>query len=222
LQANAKTREGTNHPDRNARFEHVNAEVKAFQAAGEAAIPVDTKKKEFVGNFKDGGRELRPKGRPEAVNVHDFPTPGLGKAVPCGSHDSDDNNGWINPGISADTAVFSVASIRRWWHALGAARHPTAARLPINADCGGGNGARARLWKRELQVPADEPGIAMTVCQPPPGTGKSNKIEHRLFAFITRNRRGKPVASYRLIVRPIANTTTGTGLTVAGRLDENT
>ena len=221
-QANAKTREGTNHPDRNARFEHINAEVKAFQAAGEPAISVDAKKKELVGNFKNGGRKLRPKGQPEAVNVHDFPIPELGKAVPYGIYDIGDNKGWINLGINADTAVFSVASIRRWWHELGAARYPTATRLLINADCGASFGVRVRLWKRELQVLADELRIAITVCHLPPGTSKWNKIEHRLFAFITQNWRGKPLVSCQVIVQLIANTTTATGLTVACRLDENT
>src|SRR5450432_3794108 len=152
LQANSKTREGASHPDRNAQFEHINAEVKAFQAAGEPAISVDTKKKELVGDFKNAGRELRPKGQPEPVRVHDFVIPELGKAVPYGIYDIADNVGWVNLGISHDTAVFSVESIRRWWYELGAARYPTATRLLITADCGGSNGVRLRLWKRELQV----------------------------------------------------------------------
>jgi len=221
LQANAKTREGTNHPDRNAQFEHINAEVKVFQATGEPVISVDTKKKELVGNFKNGGRELRPKGQPEPVRVHDFPIPELGKAIPYGIYDIADNVGWVNLGISHDTAAFAVESIRRWWYELGAARYPIATRLLINADCGGSNGARVRLWKRELQVLADELGIAITVCHLPPGTSKWNKVEHRLFAFITQNWRGKPLVSYQVIVQLIANTTTNTGLTVACRLDAN-
>jgi len=221
LQANAKTREGTSHPDRNAQFEHINTEVKAFQAAGEPAISVDTKKKELVGDFKNGGRELRPKGQPEPVRVHDFVIPELGKAVPYGIYDIANNAGWVNLGISHDTAVFSVESIRRWWYELGAARHPTATRLLITADCGGSNGVRLRLWKRELQVLADELGIAISVCHLPPGTSKWNRIEHRLFAFITMNWRGKPLVSYQVIVQLIANTTTDTGLTVACRLDGN-
>jgi len=220
LQANSKTREGASHPDRNAQFEHINAEVKVFQAAGEPVISVDTKKKELVGDFKNGGRELRPKGQPEPVQVHDFPIAGLGKAVPYGIYDVADNVGWVNLGISHDTASFAVESIRRWWYELGAKRYPTATRLLINADCGGSNGARLRLWKKELQVLADELGIAITVSHLPPGTSKWNKIEHRLFAFITQNWRGKPLVSYQTIVQLIGNTTTGKGLTVACRLDE--
>jgi hypothetical protein len=219
LQANAKTREGTGHPDRNAQFEHINAEVTDFQAAGEPAISVDTKKKELVGDFKNGGRELRPKGQPEPVRVHDFVIPELGKAVPYGVYDIAANAGWVNLGIDHDTAAFAVESIRRWWHELGAARYPTATRLLITADCGGSNGARVRLWKRELQVLADELGIAITVCHLPPGTSKWNRIEHRLFAFITQNWRGKPLVSHQVIVQLIGNTRTNTGLTVACRLD---
>ena len=185
-------------------------------------ISVDTKKKELVGDFKNGGRELRPKGRPEPVRVHDFVIPELGKAVPYGIYDIADNVGWVNLGISHDTAVFSVESIRRWWYELGATRYPTATRLLITADCGGSNGVRLRLWKRELQVLADELGISVTVCHLPPGTSKWNKIEHRLFAFITQNWRSKPLVSHQVIVQLIANTTTDTGLTVACRLDDNT
>jgi hypothetical protein len=219
LQANAKTREGSSHPDRNAQFEHINAEVTAFQAAGEPAISVDTKKKELVGDFKNGGRELRPKGQPEPVRVHDFVIPELGKAVPYGVYDIAANAGWVNLGINHDTATFAVESIRRWWHELGAPRYPTARRLLITADCGGSNGVRVRLWKRELQVLADELGIAITVCHLPPGTSKWNRIEHRLFAFITQNWRGKPLVSHQVIVQLIANTRTKTGLTVACRID---
>jgi hypothetical protein len=170
--------------------------VKAFQAAGDPAISVDTKKKELVGDCKNGGREWRPKGQPEPVRGHDFPIPELGKAVPYGLYDIADNAGWVNLGISHDTAVFSVESIRRWWHDRGAARYPTARRLLITADCGGSNGVRVRLWKLELQALADELGIAITVCHLPPGTSKWNRIEPRLFAFITQNWRGKPLASY--------------------------
>jgi hypothetical protein len=221
LQANCKTREGANHPDRNAQFEHINAEVKAFQAAGQPVISVDTKKKELVGDFKNGGRELRPKGQPEPVRVHDFAIPELGKAVPYGIYDVSANAGFVNVGISADTGEFSVASIRRWWCEIGAPRYPSAKQLLINADCGGSNGARLRLWKRELQVLADELGIEITVCHVPPGTSKWNKIEHRLFSFITQNWRGKPLISYLVIVQLIASTTTKAGLTVACRLDES-
>jgi hypothetical protein len=219
LQANAKTREGASHPDRNAQFEHINATVTAFQAAGEPAISVDTKKKELVGDFKNGGRELRPKGQPEPVRVHDFVIPELGKVVPYGVYDIAANAGWVNLGISHDTAAFAVESIRRWWHELGAARYPTATRLLITADCGGSNGVRVRLWKRELQVLADELGISITVCHLPPGTSKWNRIEHRLFAFITQNWRGKPLVSHQVIIQLIANTRTNTGLTVACRID---
>ncbi len=222
LQANAKTREGTSHPDRNAQFEHINTQVNAFQAAGEPAISVDTKKKELVGDFKNGGRELRPKGQPEPVRVHDFAIPELGKAVPYGVYDIAANAGWVNLGINHDTAAFAVESIRRWWHELGAARYPAATRLLITADCGGSNGARVRLWKRELQVLADELGITITVCHLPPGTSKWNRIEHRLFAFITQNWRGKPLVSHQVIVQLIANTQTKTGLTVACRIDAST
>ena len=222
LQANAKTREGTNHPDRNAQFEHINAEVKAFQAAGQPVISVDAKKKENVGDFKNGGRELRPKGCPEPVQVHDFPNPELGKAVPYGIYDIAGNAGWVNVGISADTAVFSVESIRRWWYEVGVVRYPTAKRLMITADCGGSNGNRLRLWKRELQALADELAIEITVCHLPPGTSKWNRVEHRLFSFISMNWRAKPLLTYLVIVQLIASTTTEAGLTVACRLDTNT
>ena len=220
LQANRKTREGTQHPDRNAQFEHINAAVLAFQAAGEPVISVDTKKKELVGDFKNGGRELCPKGHPEPVRVHDFAIPELGKVVPYGVYDIAANTGWVNVGITHDTAVFAVESIRRWWHELGAARYPNATRLLITADCGGSNGVRLRLWKRELQTLADQLGIAITVNHLPPGTSKWKRIEHRLFAFITQNWRGKPLVSHQVIVQLIANTTTTTGLTVACRLDK--
>jgi hypothetical protein len=220
LQANRKTREGANHPDRNAQFEHINAEVKTFQAAGQPVISVDTKKKELVGDFKNGGRELRPKGQPAPVRVHDFVIPELGKAVPYGIYDVSADAGFVNVGISADTGEFSVASIRRWWYEVGAVRYPAAKQLLINADCGGSNGVRLRLWKRELQVLADELGIEISVCHVPPGTSKWNKIEHRLFSFITQNWRGKPLVSYLVIVQLIASTTTDKGLTVACSLDE--
>jgi hypothetical protein len=222
LQANAKTREGASHPDRNAQFEHINAQIAAFQAAGEPAISVDTKKKELVGDFKNGGRELRLKGDPEPVRVHDFVIPELGKVVPYGVYDIAANAGWVNLGITHDTAAFAVESIRRWWHELGSVRYPNATRLLITADCGGSNGVRVRLWKRELQVLADQIRIAITVCHLPPGTSKWNRVEHRLFAFITQNWRGKPLVSHQVIVQLIANTRTETGLTVACRIDANT
>ena len=193
--------------------------MKAFQAAGEPAISVDTKKKELVGDFKNGGRELRPSRQPEPVRVHDFAIPELGKAVPHGVYDIAANAGGVNVGITHDTAAFAVESIRRWWHELGATHCPTATRLLITADCGGSNGVRVRLWKREPQTLSDQLGIAITVCHLPPGTSKWNRIEHRLFAFITQNWRGKPLVSHQVIVQLIANTTTDTGLTVACRLD---
>ena len=221
LQANRKTREGTNHPDRNAQFEYINAQIDAFQAAGQPTISVDTKKKELVGDFKNGGRESRPRGHPEAVRVHDFVIPELGKVSPYGVYDIAANTGWVNLGITSDTAAFAVESIRRWWQELGQARYPKAEKLLIAADCGGSNGSRVRLWKRELQTLADQTGLSITVAHLPPGTSKWNRIEHRLFAFITQNWRGKPLVSHEVIVQLIANTTTSTGLTVQCRLDGN-
>jgi len=187
LQANRKTREGASHPDRDAQFDHINAQVSSFQAAGQPAISVDTKKKELVGDFKNGGRELRATGEPEPVRVHDFEIPELGKVAPYGIYDIAANNGWVNLGIDHDTAAFAVESIRRWWRGLGRQRYPAATRLLITADCGGSNGARVRLWKRELQSFANHSGLAITVTHHPPGTSKWNRIEHRLFAFITQN-----------------------------------
>lgn len=222
LQANRKTREGTNHPDRNAQFEYINAQINAFQAAGQPTISVDTKKKELVGDFKNGGRELRPRGDPEAVRVHDFVIPELGKVSPYGVYDIAANAGWVNLGITSDTAAFAVESIRRWWQELGQPRYRNAEKLLITADCGGSNGSRVRLWKSELQALADQTGLSITVAHLPPGTSKWNRIEHRLFAFITQNWRGKPLVSHQVIVQLIANTTTSTGLTVKCRLDENT
>jgi transposase len=222
LQANRKTREGTSHPDRNAQFEHINAQINAFQAAGQPTISVDAKKKELVGDFKNGGRELRPKGDPEPVRVHDFMLPELGKVAPYGVYDIAANAGWINLGITSDTAAFAVESIRRWWQELGKSRYPSADRILITADCGGSNGARVRLWKTELQTLADQTGLSITVAHLPPGTSKWNRIEHRLFAFITQNWRGKPLLTHQVIIQMIASTTTERGLTVQCRLDENT
>ena len=221
LQANRKTREGTSHPDRDAQFGYINDQVKAALAAGEPAISVDTKKKELVGDFKNGGREYRPKGQPEPVRVHDFLIPELGRAAPYGIYDIADNAGWVSVGIDHDTASFAVNAIRRWWQAMGCTRYPKATRLLITADCGGSNGARVRLWKRELQCLAEELGIAITVCHLPPGTSKWNKIEHRLFSFITQNWRGRPLVSYQTIVQLIAATTTDTGLKVQCEIDPN-
>jgi hypothetical protein len=220
-QANQKTREGGNHPDRDAQFAHINATVKAAIAAGQPAISVDTKKKELVGDFKNSGRELRPQGQPEAVRVHDFKIPELGKAAPYGVFDIAANHGWVSVGVDADTAAFAVESIRRWWHKLGRTRYPDAASLTITADCGGSNGAKVRLWKRELQRFANETGLAITVTHLPPGTSKWNKIEHRLFAFITQNWRGKPLVSHQVIVQLISATTTETGLAVCCEIDGN-
>ena len=218
-QANSKVREGGNHPDRNAQFDHINTVVKAAIAAGEPAISVDTKKKELVGDFKNNGRELRPKGQPEPVRVHDFKSPELGKVAPYGVYDIAANQGWVSVGVDADTAAFAVESIRRWWHRLGKARYPSATCLTITADCGGSNGPRVKLWKRELQSFADATGLKVTVAHLPPGTSKWNKIEHRLFAFITMNWRGKPLISHQVIVQLIGSTTTGTGLKVCCEID---
>jgi hypothetical protein len=220
-QANRKTREGTQHPDRNAQFEYINAKVKAALAAGQPAISVDTKKKELVGDFKNGGRELRRKGEPEPVRVHDFEIKGLGKVAPYGVYDIAANQGWVNVGIDADTAAFAVESIRRWWQRLGKTRYPHAARLLITADCGGSNGARVHLWKSELQRFADQTGLAVTVVHLPPGASKWNRIEHRLFAFITQNWRGKPLLSHKVIVQLIAATSTEKGLTVTCGIDRS-
>ena len=220
-QANRKTREGTNHPDRNAQFEHINAAVKATIAAGEPAISVDTKKKELVGDFKNAGREVRRAGDPEPVRVHDFEIKSLGKVAPYGVYDIAANEGWVNVGIDADTAAFAVESIRRWWQRLGKARYPQARHLTITADCGGSNGARVRLWKRELQRFADETGLTVTVAHLPPGTSKWNRIEHRLFAHISQNWRGKPLVSHQVIIQLIGATTTNTGLTVSCDIDRN-
>jgi hypothetical protein len=220
-QANSKTREGGQHPDRDAQFAHINATVKAAIIAGEPAISVDTKKKELVGDFKNNGRELRPKGQPEAVRVHDFKIPALGRVAPYGVYDIAANHGWVSVGVDADTAVFAVESIRRWWYRLGQARYPDATSLTITADCGGSNGVQVRLWKRELQRFANETGLKVTVAHLPPGTSKWNKIEHRLFAFITMNWRGKPLVSHQVIVQLIGSTTTETGLAVCCELDAN-
>jgi hypothetical protein len=222
LQSNRKTLEGSGNPDRNAQFEYINAQMKAALAAGQPAISVDTKKKELVGDFKNAGRELRPKGQPEPVRVHDFRIPELGRAVPYGVYDITGNTGWVSVGIDHDTAAFAVNAIRSWWQMMGRGRYPHARTLLITADCGGSNGARVRLWKRELQLLADELGLTITVCHLPPGTSKWNKIEHRLFSFITQNWRGKPLVSYQAIVQLIASTTTRTGLNIKCSIDPNT
>ncbi|MGH7224806.1 MAG: ISAzo13 family transposase [Gemmataceae bacterium] len=221
LQANRKTREGGNHPDRDAQFCYINEQVKAALAAGEPAISVDTKKKELVGDFKNAGREWRPKGSPEPVRVHDFLIKQLGRAVPYGVYDIGENAGWVSVGIDHDTASFAVNAIRRWWQTMGQVRYPDAKCLTITADGGGSNGSRLRLWKIELQKLADELGLAITVCHLPPGTSKWNKIEHRLFSFITQNWRGKPLISHQVIVQLIAATTTKNRLDVRAEIDPN-
>jgi len=221
LQANRKTREGSNHPDRDAQFCYINEQVKTALASGEPAISVDTKKKELVGDFKNAGREWRPKGAPEPVRVHDFLIKQLGRAVPYGVYDIGENAGWVSVGIDHDTASFAVNAIRRWWQTMGQARYPNPRSLTITADGGGSNGSRLRLWKIELQRLADELGLAITVCHLPPGTSKWNKIEHRLFSFITQNWRGKPLISHQVIVQLIAATTTKNGLDVRAEIDPN-
>jgi len=222
LQGNRKTREGSDHPDRDEQFAHINTTADAFLAAGDPVISVDTKKKELVGDFKNGGREWRPQGEPEEVRVHDFAIPELGRVNPYGVYDLAQNRGWVNVGIDHDTAAFAVESIRRWWQGAGQVRFPEAQRLLITADGGGSNGSRVRLWKWELQRLADETGLQISVCHFPPGTSKWNKIEHRLFSFISQNWRGKPLLSYAVILSLIAATTTETGLTVESYLDTNT
>ena len=221
LQANSKTREGDQHIDRAAQFQYINTQAIAFLAANEPVISVDTKKKELVGNFKNNGREWRRQGMPELVNVHDFIDPKLSRAVPYGVYDINNNVGWVSVGTDHDTASFAVNAIRRWWRTMGKKRHPKARRLMITADGGGSNGYRVRLWKVELQKLADELKLPITVCHLPPGTSKWNKIEHRLFSFITINWRGKPLRSYRAIVQLIAATSTDAGLKVRAELDEN-
>jgi hypothetical protein len=219
LQANAKTREGRQHPDRDAQFERINDTIERFRRAGQPAISVDTKKKELVGDFKNGGRELRRKGRPQPVRVHDFIIAGKGRAVPYGVYDIGANQGWVSVGIGHDTAAFAVESIRRWWRRMGRKRYPKAKRLLITADCGGSNGARVRLWKVELQKLANQTGLAIAVAHHPPGTSKWNRIEHRMFAFISQNWRGKPLLSHKVIVQLIAATKTAAGLTIACAID---
>jgi hypothetical protein len=220
LQANRKRLEGAQHPDRNAQFEHINETIRRQLEVNEPVISVDTKKKELVGPYKNGGRELRAQGDPEDVKVHDFPDKEKGKVAPYGVYDLQKNEAWVSVGISHDTAEFAVQSIRTWWNEMGALRYPDATSLVITADGGGSNGYRLRLWKLELQRLVDELGFPITVCHLPPGTSKWNKIEHRLFSFITKNWRGKPLVTHQVIVNLIAATTTKTGLTVRSRLDD--
>jgi transposase len=220
LQANRKTREGKAHPDRDAQFAHLNRRVLAYRRGGRPAISVDTKKKEILGNKKNGGREYRPKGKPLEVDTHDFPHPKVGKAVPYGVYDLAHNEAWVSVGITHDTAEFAVASITRWWEQLGCQRYLAPSRLLITADSGGSNGHRNRLWKHELQRLADTTGMIIEVCHYPPGTSKWNKIEHRLFCHITRNWRGVPLVTHEVVVNLVSSPRINTGLEVHCWLDE--
>jgi Rhodopirellula transposase DDE domain len=219
LQANRKTREGASHPDRNAQFQYISRQVIACQKRRQPVVSVDTKKKELVGEYKNVGREWHPQGQPERVNVHDFPDKNLGKAIPYGVYDLASNEGWVSVGIDHDTARFAAASIRRWWQEMGCKRFPNARELMITADGGGSNSSRNRLWKVALQDLANDLGLILRVCHFPPGTSKWNKIEHRLFCFITQNWRGRPLTTYQTIMNLIGSTTTKTGLTVRAALD---
>lgn len=221
LQSNRKTREGQSHPDRNAQFEYINQQVMTFQRRNQPVISVDTKKKELVGDFRNGGREWRPQGRPVEVAVHDFPDPNVKKAIPYGVYDLTRNEGWVSVGIDHDTARFAAASIKRWWMRMGRRRYPKACQLLIMADCGGSNSSRTRLWKVALQELADDLGLELTIRHFPPGTSKWNKIEHRMFCHITQNWRGRPLISYAAIVQLIGQTTTTAGLTIRAELDDH-
>jgi transposase len=222
LQGNRKTQEGADHPDRDGQFRRIAEVSAAVVAAGEPLISVDTKKKELIGNYKNGGKELAPTGRPILVNTHDFIDEELGKAIPYGIYDVGRDEGWVSVGISADTAQFAVAAIKAWWKHLGRKRYPNAKTLTITADCGGSNSYRTRLWKTELQRLADHTGLRIRVMHYPPGTSKWNKIEHRLFSYISINWRAKPLVSRQTVIDLIASTTTTTGLKVYARLDPNT
>ena len=221
LQGNRKTREGTDHPDRNAQFEHIARRVRACQRGGRPAISVDTKKKETLGKKANVGQEYRPKGVPLEVDTHDFPDKELGKAIPYGVYDIKSNEAWVSVGISHDTGEFAVEAIRRWWRRMGKKRYKKPKRLLITADSGGSNGHRNRLWKYELQRLADQTGMIIEVCHDPPGTSKWNKIEHRLFCHITRNWRGVPLESHQVVVSLVGSTRTAEGLEVHCRVDEN-
>lgn len=220
LQANAKTLEGASHPDRDAQFQYINSRVKGFLRRHQPVISVDTKKKELVGNFKNGGKEWQPKREPEKVEIHDFASPEFPKVIPYGVYDIGKNMGWINVGTDHDTASFAVASIRRWWVGMGREIYPSDTDLLICADCGGSNGYRVRLWKIELQNLASETGLRITICHFPPGTSKWNKVEHRLFSHISMNWRGRPLVSHEVIVKLIGETTTSIGLEVKAQLDK--
>lgn len=222
LQSNRKTKEGKDHPDRNAQFQHINRSVLAFQNRGQPVISIDTKKKEILGEFKNGGREWRPQGEPEEVLVHDFMDKELGKAIPYGVYDITENQGWVSVGIDHDTARFAVEAIRRWWSKMGSRCHRGAKELLITADGGGSNGSRCRLWKVALQELANHLEMPIHVRHFPPGTSKWNKIEHRMFCHITQNWRGRPLVSHEVIVNLIANTTTAKGLKIRAALDTGT
>lgn len=220
LQAVHKTLEGESHPDRNAQFEHINAEVKAFQERGQPVISVDTKKKELVGEFKNGGREWQPKGAPVLALTHDFPDTADGKAIPYGVYDVGTNSAWVSVGRDHDTPVFAVNSIAAWWNKMGKACYPEAKELLVMADSGGSNSAKSRVWKAQLQKLADATGLSISVCHFPPGTSKWNKVEHRLFSHISINWRGRPLEDYETVVQLMGATTTGKGLKVKARLDK--
>lgn len=221
-QANSKTSEGSTHEDRDAQFNFINSECSRLHENGNPVISVDTKKKENIGNFKNNGTEFEPKGNPVSVNTHDFPDAVLGKVAPYGVYDILQNAGWVSVGISADTAQFAVHSIRQWWFEMGKLLYPNATELMITADCGGSNGSRNKLWKVELQKLSLEIGVKITVRHYPPGTSKWNKIEHKMFSFITQNWRGRPLISRQVVVNLIANTQTQKGLKIKAKLDENT
>jgi hypothetical protein len=222
LQGNRKTREGSSHPDRDAQFDHINQQVRAFQRRGQPVVSVDTKKKELIGDFKNAGREWHPKGEPEKVRSKDFPDKALGKGIPYGVYDLRANTGWVSVGIDHDTAQFAVETLRRWWQHMGTRVYPKAKELLVTADAGGSNGYRPRLWKVALQELADDIGLCISVCHFPPGTSKWNQIEHRMFCHITENWRGKPLVSRAVIVNLIGSTKTRTGLTIKAELDVNT
>ena len=221
LQGNQKTTEGSSHPDRDAQFKYIQRRVEEFQSRGQPVVSVDTKKKEHVGDFKNNGKEWRPKGNPERVRVYDFVDKTLGKANPYGVYDTTANVGWVSVGVDHDTAEFAVETLRRWWEKMGCLRYPDATELLVTADGGGSNGTRVRLWKVALQRLADQTGLRISVCHFPPGTSKWNKIEHRMFSYISLNWRGKPLISHEVIVNLIAGTTTRTGLKIQAELDTN-
>jgi len=222
LQANKKTDEGKGHPDRNKQFQHIHQKVIDFQNEGNPVISVDAKKKELIGNFKNNGREWRPKGKPEETKVYDFPSGAKGKVTPYGVYDIANNKGWVNVGIDKDTSEFAVQSIRNWWHKMGKTYFRSPTKILITADGGGSNGSRVRLWKKELQNLANEINMEISVCHFPPGTSKWNKIEHKLFSYISLNWRGKPLTSYEVVVKLIGSTKTANGLEVVSELDKNT